>query len=230
MNIQKWTDQLYNEVINLERDKVKKQEVRLSKKYFSLFDDEKEQLLLFEELLKKKHFHLFSIATLGIKNNPNLIDHKYFSFYEKCLYKYIDSWEKCDQYCYRVLNPLIEKYSSLHINIIQWAKSDLTYVKRAAPVCLIHSSIEFSINVDFMLVEQVSKILLEQKHIHIQKGVGWLLKYSYLSYPQETVNFIKTYSVAMSAVTFRYSLEKMPSELKQELKKQRKIQINNLKL
>lgn len=218
MDISKYANQIYNEVMLLYYRTVKKQEYRISKKYFQLLKDEKEQLLLVEELFRYNNFLLFSIATIWIKNNPNMINEEYLSFYERYLYEYIDSWDKCDQYCYRVLNPLIEKYPSLRSTVISWANSDLIYVKRASAVCLIHSSAEFSINVEFSLVEKVCKELMNEKHLHIQKAIGWLLKYSFITYPNETISLIEDSLNIMSATSFRYSLEKMPIETKEYLK------------
>lgn len=218
MDINKFANQIYNEVILLDYKTVKKQEAKISKKYFLALKNEIERLLLVDELFKYNNYLLFSIATVWIKNNPNMIKKEYFIYYENLLYKYIDSWDKCDQYCYRVLNPLIEKYSSLHSSVISWANSDLIYVKRALAVCLIHSSAEFSINVEFRLVEKVCRKLMNEKHLHIQKAIGWLLKYAFLTYPNETVRLIEDNINIMSATSFRYSLEKMPIETKEYLK------------
>lgn len=218
MDINKFANQIYNEVILLDYKTVKKQEDKISKKYFLALKNEIERLLLVDELFKYNNYLLFSIATVWIKNNPNMIKKEYFIYYENLLYKYIDSWDKCDQYCYRVLNPLIEKYSSLHSSVISWANSDLIYVKRASAVCLIHSSAEFSINVEFRLVEKVCRKLMNEKHVHVQKAIGWLLKYSFITYPNETISLIEDSLNIMSATSFRYSLEKMPIETKEYLK------------
>lgn len=218
MDINKFANQIYNEVILLDYKTVKKQEAKISKKYFLALKNEIERLLLVDELFKYNNYLLFSIATVWIKNNPNMIKKEYFIYYENLLYKYIDSWDKCDQYCYRVLNPLIEKYSSLHSSVISWANSDLIYVKRASAVCLIHSSAEFSINVEFGLVEKVCRKLMNEKHVHVQKAIGWLLKYSFITYPNETISLIEDSLNIMSATSFRYSLEKMPIETKEYLK------------
>lgn len=218
MDINKFANQIYNEVILLDYKTVKKQEAKISKKYFLALKNEIERLLLVDELFKYNNYLLFSIATVWIKNNPNMIKKEYFIYYENLLYKYIDSWDKCDQYCYRVLNPLIEKYSSLHSSVISWANSDLIYVKRASAVCLIHSSAEFSINVEFRLVEKVCRKLMNEKHVHVQKAIGWLLKYSFITYPNETISLIEDSLNIMSATSFRYSLEKMPIETKEYLK------------
>lgn len=84
---------------------------------------------------------------------------------------------------------------------------------------MIHSSTDFSVNVAFRDVEEVCNSLIKEKHIHIQKGVGWLLKYTYVTYPEETINYLKDNVDVMSRTTFRYALEKMPIFLKQEMMK-----------
>lgn len=56
--------------------------------------------------------------------------------------------DKCDAYCYRVLNPMIEKYAELYQNIIEWTKAEKIYVKRASLVCFIISKAEFYVDYD----------------------------------------------------------------------------------
>ena len=90
---------------------------------------------LFDGLLENKKDEIFTLMTLLIKKR-SLYDIKYFVFYEKWLYKYVDSWGKCDAFCYRVLNPMIELYPELYSNILNWSKSDKVYIRRASLVCL----------------------------------------------------------------------------------------------
>lgn len=92
------------------------------------------------------------------------------------------------------------------------------YVAQLSAVCLIHSSNEFSINVPWDIILDV---LLNETHLHIRKGMGWLLKYSYLTYPEATLHFLKQHVTDLNSVSFAYALEKMPNELKEELRKLR---------
>ena len=62
-------------------------------------------------------------------------------------------------------------------------------------------------------------MLKEDKHIHIQKAIGWVLKYSYLTYPKETVKYLNDNVTILSRTTFRYALEKMPKDLKDKMMK-----------
>lgn len=168
---------------------------------------------LFDRLLEAEKEEIFILMTLIIKKRM-LYDLTYFEYYEKWLYKYIDTWGKCDAYCYRVLNPMIEKYSELYQKIFEWARSKKVYVKRASLVCFIISKSEFYVDYDIQKILNICNILKEEKHIHIQKGIGWLLKYSYLKYPNEVEKYLRDNINILSRTTFRYALEKMPKDLK----------------
>lgn len=196
-----------------------KQVDSIARKFFSeLPDTPKKKLILFEHLAKIGTPSLFTLMTIWIKR-LKFYEMDYFKHYENWLFNYTDTWNKCDVFCYRVLNPMIEKYPSLLKKSKVWVSSKKIYVKRASTVCMIHSSTDFSVNVAFRDVEEVCNSLIKEKHIHIQKGVGWLLKYTYVTYPEETINYLKDNVDVMSRTTFRYALEKMPIFLKQEMMK-----------
>lgn len=166
----------------------------------------------------KNKEEVFILMTMLIKKR-NLYNKQYFSLYEKWLYEYVDSWGKCDAYCYRVLNPMIERYSDLFFNITEWSLSNKIYVRRASLVCFIISKKEFSVDYELNKMLQICNRLKYDNHIHIQKALGWLLKYSYLSYPKEIEKYLRDNIDILSRTTFRYALEKMPKDLRQDLMK-----------
>lgn len=189
----------------------------LSRKYKNaLANDNANFLELCEELIKTGKSNLFTLTTIWLKQKQ-LYDKSYFAMYERWLFTYVDQWSKCDVFCYRVLNPMIEMYPDLLKRSKSWKDAELVYVRRASAVCMIHSSIEFSVNVPFEDVEEVCTALLHDKHLHVQKGIGWLLKYAYITYPEKTILYLQQHVRDMSRTTFRYALEKMPIQLKKEL-------------
>ncbi len=173
---------------------------------------------LFDEILKQNKEETFLLMTLLVKKR-SLYEMEYFHYYEKWLFHYVDSWGKCDAYCYRVLNPMIEKYAKLYNNIVNWSKSDKIYVRRASLVCFIISKSEFSVDYNLDQILYICDSLKYAKHIHIQKGLGWLLKYTYLTYPEEIEKYLRDNVGILSRTTFRYALEKMDSSLRRELMK-----------
>lgn len=224
---------------SLNLDRKCRQEKNNMKKYIKLKNgqiyelpiDDADFLKLSDELIKTRNHYTISLITNEIKKRKSLYDIKYMDIYRSWLYESALNWGTCDILCYRVLNPMLEKNMLSFDEVLQWAKSDKTYVKRAAAVCLLHSSQTFSVNVPFEYVESVSELLLEDTHIHVQKGVGWLLKYSYCNYPAQTIDFIKNSIDKMSSTTFFYALEKFSKQDRDELVDYRKkyLSINNRK-
>lgn len=90
-----------------------KQVDSIARKFFSeLPDTPKKKLILFEHLAKIGTPSLFALMTIWIKR-LKFYEMDYFKHYENWLFNYTDTWNKCDVFCYRVLNPMIEKYPSL---------------------------------------------------------------------------------------------------------------------
>ncbi|MCK4257374.1 MAG: DNA alkylation repair protein [Halanaerobiales bacterium] len=193
---------------------------KIANKYYKEVPESDEKLLeVCEQLIASNKMSLFSIATLWIKKRKTTIDMKYFSTIENWLYKYIHHWGTCDQFCYRVLNPFVDKYPELFENVLVWADSDQTYVRRAAPVSMIRIGKGFRVKSDIDKVIVIVEKLKDDNHLHIQKGIGCLLKYSYHAYPDEVLNYLRNNVNNLSRTTFRYALEKVPKEIKQEMMK-----------
>lgn len=185
----------------------------ISRKYYRDLPTDDDEFIQFCDLLVcSNNFILYQLMTTWIKRKKTLYQLKYLPTFEKWLYNYTNDWGRCDQFCYRVLNPMIETFPELFVNVLVWSKYPKTYVRRAAAVCLLHSSSSFKVNVPFCLVEEVSNNLKSDSHIHVQKAIGWLLKYSYLSYPDQTISFLINNKSYLNKLTFRYALEKMPLE------------------
>lgn len=109
---------------------------------------------------------------------------------------------------------MLEKYQELFKNIYEWTYHQNPMVRRAAAVSLIHSSQTFWINVPFKHVEKISNILIKDENKYVQNGIGWLLKYSYISYPSQTLQYLKNNVNQLQRSTLRYALEKMDADTK----------------
>lgn len=140
------------------------------------------------------------------------------TYYQKWINLYIDSWGNCDIFCYRIVNPMIEKYPELFTENLKWAISENPYIRRLAAVSLIHSSQKFSINLPFEYIKKIVDILKYDQNIYVKKGIGWLLKYSYLAYNKETIEYIINNKYCLSSVTINYSLQKMSQKDKKKIK------------
>jgi 3-methyladenine DNA glycosylase AlkD len=159
----------------------------------------------------------FWLVTLWIKRKRTAYALKYFPVYQRWLLEHIHSWGACDVFCYRVLNPLLEEFPQLFASALEWARADQLYVRRAAAVCLIQSTRHsFRVNVPFEKVETICELLKSDPHPHIQKAVGWLLKYALLSYPEQVKAYLRDNLPTLSRTTFRYALEMMDPPTRDE--------------
>lgn len=193
--------------------------------YKELPQDDDAFIEVCNELIKKKEHLVYGVISSWIKKRESTYKLEYMNVYERWVYEEIFNWGSCDLLCYRVLNPMIEKYPSLYDNVLYWTTSDKTYVKRAAAVSLLHSSQTFKVNVSFDLVKKVSNQLITDSDLYVQKGVGWLLKYAYLTYPIETIEYLKSNIMRMSSETFYYALQKFDKQNRDEMVKFRKNKI-----
>ncbi|QVK21237.1 DNA alkylation repair protein [Mycoplasmatota bacterium] len=191
---------------------------KLANKYYKFLPKFNEAFLaICNQLIISEKLYLFSIATLWLKKRKSILDIKHLSLYENWIEKYVDNWGKCDQLCYRLINPLIEKYDELYTYIVKWSNSSKPTTRRVSLVSFIHSSKGHSVLYDFNKILPIIDKLKDDSDIHVQKAVGWVLKCSYYNYPSEVVIYLRKNVKILNRLIFRYSLENMPIDLKQEL-------------
>lgn len=220
MDTFKLIDILKAEIRKIERSHRAVAVAKIANKYYKETPQSNESFLeLCEQLIASNNMCLFSIATLWIKKRKSIIDIKYFPKIEEWLYKYIRSWGTGDQFCYRILNPFVDKYPELFSNVLVWIKSEEVYVRRAAPVSLIRCGNGLRVRYDLEKILFVVESLIGDSHDHIQKAIGWLLKYSYLTYPDQVLEYLRNNAKRLSRTTYRYSLEKVPNDLRKEMMK-----------
>jgi len=209
--IQEEFDKFEGKINSKKRNKVQR------KLYKKLPNNKKELIKLFDNLVKKGDGHVFWLVTIWLKRKK-LYNKEYIQYYEKWLYNEIKSWGACDVFCYRVLNPMVEKFPEFYNSkVLKWTESELTYVRRATPVSMLESSRSFNVNFSFEKVKKVVNILKDDQEYYVKKGVGWLLKYTYISYPERTYQYLQENVAELDRIIFRYALEKAPKKEKETL-------------
>jgi 3-methyladenine DNA glycosylase AlkD len=200
-------------------DNVRSKEINMiaNKTYYMLPDNNDNLIELLDKLLEENNAMIFPLMTVWIKKRQPY-DLKYLNTYEKWLYMYVNRWGRCDIYSYHVLNPMYERYQ-FNDKLEVWSLSNLTYVRRAAAVVMIKSTRSFEVNADIKLVLKIASSLANDKELHVQKGVGWLLKYAYIRYPEQIELFLRKNVKWLPRTVFRYALEKVPDNLRRELMK-----------
>lgn len=185
-----------------------------SKKY--LTSSISEDIKIVDKLIDMGSFY-FSIATLLFKENKGFLEKKNEKYIIKWIENNVDSWGSCDQLCYRVVNPYLEKHSAFYDKICEFSKSEDKNIRRVSLIALIRTGISLKVYTPWKWVVERVEDLVDDKDIHIQKAIGWVLKCSYYNYPKELEGYLRKNIYRLSRTSFRYALENMPIELKEEL-------------
>ncbi len=199
-----------------------KSEIR-SKEILSIANKSKKYLGTNEEnieiinILIKKGGIYFSIATLLFKEKKDLLDKKYEKYIINWIKNNVNSWGRCDQLCYRVINPYLEKYNDFYKELIKFSNSKDKNIRRVSLVALIRTGNSLKVYTPWKWVVERVEALIDDKELHIQKAIGWVLKCSYYNYPQELEKYLRKNIYRLSRTSFRYALENMPNDLKEEL-------------
>ena len=182
----------------------------ISKKMMQIMPiDESEFMDLCNVLLSYKHGDAIFCTSFMFKERANYLTINNFHYFQSWLFEYVDSWGKCDSYCYRVLNPLLEKHPELFSSVKEWATNNSLFVRRASAVCLIRSSQKLIVYLPFEYVKEICDILKYNQDETIKKAVGWVLKCCYFNYSKSLEKYLEDNSNSLSRISYRYALEHM---------------------
>lgn len=135
-----------------------------------------------------------------------------FKIFENWVQLHINNWACCDAFCNHTVGDFLMQYPEFVKELYTWAKSPNRWKRRAAAVSLIVPARKG------MYLEEslkVAGILLEDKDDLVQKGYGWLLKTAAEANQEPIAEFILMNKGKMPRTALRYSIEKMPPEIKE---------------
>jgi 3-methyladenine DNA glycosylase AlkD len=139
-----------------------------------------------------------------------------FVTFEHWVDEYITNWATCDTLCNHTIGTFVEMYPKFVQDLQRWAKSANQWKRRAAAVSLIIPAKKGLFHTDAFAI---AKTLLHDTEDLVQKGYGWLLKVVSQSDQQAVFEFVMLHKTTMPRTALRYTIEKMPKELKAELMK-----------
>jgi 3-methyladenine DNA glycosylase AlkD len=231
--------QIRSELVSLADEKIKEQGKRffkeeinaygiktalvskLARGYFNMLKDsgKNEIFLLCEELWKSGYLEESFIAC----NWSYKIHKSYapddFRIFEKWLSAYVSNWASCDTLCNHTIGTFIEKYPEFLKDLKEWTRSKNRWVRRGAAVSLIIPARKGILLNDIL---EISDNLLTDNDDMVQKGYGWMLKAASQAHQQKIFDYIMNVKDVMPRTALRYSIEKMPDELKREAMKREK--------
>ncbi|HLV30418.1 MAG TPA: DNA alkylation repair protein [Chitinispirillaceae bacterium] len=136
-----------------------------------------------------------------------------FRIFERWVNKYVNNWADCDTLCNHTIGTFIMMYPEYLNELKKWAKSPDRWTKRASAVTLIIPARKGLFLKDIF---EIADILLLDKDDMVQKGYGWMLKAASESNQKAVFDYVVSKKEVMPRTALRYSIEKMPKDLKVE--------------
>lgn len=130
-----------------------------------------------------------------------------YQFYLNNL-KQVNNWNLVDASAHLIIgNQLYKKDRHLLLSL---AQSEVLWEKRIAIV----STWYFIRQNELEWTFKIAKILLKDKHDLIHKAVGWMLREAGKKDEAKLINFLNQYTSYMPRTMLRYSIERLPEQLR----------------
>lgn len=171
---------------------------------------------LCEELWKPGYLEESVIACMWAESLHKQYEPADFKIFEHWVHDYLTNWADCDTLCNHTVGTFVMKYPEYISKLKVWAKSDKRFVRRAAAVTLIIPARKGLFLKDIF---EIADILLLDKDDLVQKGYGWMLKAASEAHQKEVFDYVVSKKAFMPRTALRYSIEKMPTDLRAEAMK-----------
>ncbi len=134
----------------------------------------------------------------------------------------VENWEHSDALC-ALYSIFYERFPRLvGPTIKRWNRSTNSWKRRASVVSTIYYATPRRKVPPILTFLSLIKPLLADQDPYVQKGAGWQLREAYKLWPSEILAFLERHILELSAITFSYATEKLPTATKARLKKFRR--------
>jgi 3-methyladenine DNA glycosylase AlkD len=185
----------------------------IAKRYLDRIKEKnkKEIFSLCEDFLESDYLEEAIIAFEWAYSVRKYYDEDDFSMFERWVEKYVNNWAKCDALCNHSLGSFIERFPQYVDNLKVWTKSENRWVRRASAVTLILPARKGSFLNE---VFEICDSLMKDQDDLVQKGYGWLLKEASKTHQNKVFAYIMKNKKDMPRTALRYSIEKLPQNLR----------------
>ncbi|MFX0183681.1 MAG: DNA alkylation repair protein [Candidatus Hodarchaeota archaeon] len=166
-----------------------------------------------EHLYSKKVSELRLIATDWSFKVKRQFKPSHYIVLESWIKTYITSWGSCDSFCTRTMGYFLLQYPEFKPNLKGWTKSSNPWVRRAAAVSFIYA-LRRGKYLQHCL--EIADTLLNDPNIYVLKGYGWMLKEASKKFRDEVFRYVLANKSTMPRVSLRYSIEKMPKNMRRK--------------
>ena len=196
---------------------------RIADKYYKEIDHlTKEQIYeLAEELYKSNYNEESIVASQWVMKLQPKYEASDFKTFEKWIDEYLNNWSKVDDFCTHAMHQLLIKFPHTNKKIEIWTKSENKWLRRASAVTYVSwgkkdKACKFYEKFLPDVFKTAESLLTDEEDL-VQKGYGWMLKYTAICYPNQVYQFLAKHKNNMTRIALRYAIEKMPQEMRAEI-------------
>jgi len=176
--------------------------------------DFKQTIEISEQLLKSMYFEEGIIAFTMMGYYKKEFNKDTFKLFETWTDKYVHNWAWCDFLSTDLIAACITNNHKLVKDLFTWTDSKNRWKIRSSAVSLIPHGRKGNFLPD---VFKTSIKLIPIRDDMVEKGVGWLLKETSKAKQKEIIDFVKKHENKMTRTTFRYTIEKIPENIRKQL-------------
>ncbi len=194
----------------------------IEKKEFPFYKDFDSTLIRWDKIWKRSTIHeAMTLALMYAGRHINKLDLKHWKLLQGWIDR-VENWEHADSLCW-IYSMMYERYpKAIEPTLFKWNKSKSPWKRRCSIVSTIYYASKKRTPPKRATVFKLLEPLLSDTDEYVRKGVGWQLREAYNLWPKEALAFIEKHLTSLSATTFSYATEKIPTKKKARLKAFRK--------
>ena len=159
---------------------------------------------------EEKNFAIFLLET-----SPEKLGDSEFRLFETWLDR-IENWSDHDGLTMYLLGPMMAAQPKRVIRVKDWARSRNLWNRRAAAVTLIRG---LRRGLFWREAQQVTRVLLGDEDLMVQKGLGWMLREAVKANPKQTIPFLMEIRGRSSRLVLRTACETLTTRARQRILK-----------
>lgn len=132
-----------------------------------------------------------------------------------------DTWAHVDWLSIKVIGVSTTRHRALARALDRWARHDNLWVRRAALLSF-HDALRAGEG-DFDHFARLAVPMLVEPELFIRKAIGWVLRTASLATPERVVAFVSEHAAALSGLTFREAIRRLPVADQRRLLAQRNL-------
>jgi 3-methyladenine DNA glycosylase AlkD len=160
------------------------------------------------ELHRKGVLEVAIVGDYMLKKMKSRLTPSHFNIFDAWV-DTLTNWANTDSLCTGIIAETIRRDPKLVERVLEWAKSENRWRRRASVVSLVPIVRRGNMLCDAL---RISDELMEDPDDMVQKGVGWLLKEASKVHPEEIRDYLIRWRPRASALILRYASEKLPHD------------------